>query len=184
VLRDNITQNAKQATAANKELDVSNKAVEASTTDMAIAFIHNITVLSALREGINGIVSSLYILEITNESTNRSLRKIAAVNSLFIDLARSVKGLIALTEMLNGVTATLAGIESYRAFLKNPAVIAVGIGAATAAGGVAGYLLGRKTGGEGGNSYQQTLNFNAPGVYGPGTTDAVKRQALEGMGGY
>lgn len=183
-LIDEITPNARTAQRSTEELNKSTEQTTKSADSLALAFIHNITVLSALREGVNGIVSSLYILEITGEKTNMVLRKMAAMVSLFIDTARAIKGVIALVEILTASEKALAVIESYRLFLKNPFMIGVGIAAAGTAVGVGGYLMGRASRPQAsGTTVNQTLNFNAPGMYGP-STGAVKREALEGMGGY
>ena len=179
-LVDNISPTAKDGVAAEEELDGAIKKTTNTFGDQAMAMVYNITVLSAMREGLNGIVTELQILGITNDETHEKLMKFAAGVALFIDLARTIKGVIGMVQLLKDSTIALAAVETYRKVLNNPAAVALVATATGLAGGLGGYMYGRY-GNK--NEVNQTVVFNQGAPDSAGARSA-RRETLEGMGGF
>jgi len=178
-LVNNISSVKKEVAEATKE---ETKATEDNTKEQqnsAIQLIHNITVLSAMREGINGIVNELNILGIVSEKQYLAMRKMAAGVALFVDVARTMKGVIGLVELLTSANTKLAVVKTYNKILDNPAYIALAGAGLLGAVGVGGYLYGKSQSNN--NNVTQNINISGQGNIQP---RGAARASLEGLGGY
>jgi CDP-diglyceride synthetase len=179
---DNITPAAQTAETAVKKVDTAVKETNASVDSQALLLIKNITVLTAFREGLNGMIQELNYLGIVTGKTYESIRKMASVMNLFVDAARMIRGVVGIMEVLQLKTTMLAAVETFRSVLnsKGASLALVGV-AGVAAGGVGGFFAGRAVGRRE-TTINQTNYFNSATPASGGREQ--QRQALESWEGY
>ena len=140
---DNVTPTARRAKKSQEELKESVKETNQAAQAQKIQFIENAVALSALREGIGGLQTSLTQLGVLEGEAAEKFMKMSAAVSLFVSTAQTIQGVIRLVTLLKSAELALAAVETYRAVLKNPAMIAVAVAGLTATAGVAGYYYGK-----------------------------------------
>jgi len=179
---DNVSKVAADGTAAQTGLGAAMDATTAKQNTQTLSFLKQMTALSGLRRGFSSLTSGLVELGLVSKDQAAAFMKMNAALGIFIGTAQLIKGVIALINMMRAAEVALAGVETYRAVLKNPAMMAVAIMGIGAAGAAAGFLAGKKSGsgGGGGTTVNQNLSF-----YGGDMTAhrGVARDSLSVMGG-
>lgn len=175
ILTDNITPTAAKGIEAQKGLKKTIEDTNKTSMGQDVQWLKQITTLSVLKEGTTAMVGEMRILGIVNESQYNSLRKVAAGIGLIVDTARTLKGVVALFDMLQVKEIALAGVETYRAVLNNPAMAGAAMVAFGAAGGAVGFLAG-------GGAKNINISFMGGGRDTPRTRQA-SRAAIEATGG-
>ena len=177
-IQDNVTPKAKQGASAQKELSKTIKGTTQTMEQQTLSFISNVMAISALEGGINALAESFTKLGIGGEKVGEQMRKLAAGVKLFTGTAQLIQGLIGVVRLLAKSEMVLAGVETYRKVLHNPAQLALVAAAAGSAGAVGGYLAGR--GGDTSN-VNQNITYNAPVDI--GSRRSFERSGLEIVGG-
>jgi len=176
---DNVTPSAKRGEAAQKSLQSSIQSTTSTMQTQTLEFISNVMAITALEGGINALAESFTKLGIVTGENAEKMRKLAAATKLFTGTAQLVQGLVGVIRLLTKSEIALAGVETYRKVLHNPAQLALVGLAAGAAGAATGYYLGKRGGDT--TNVQQTINYNAPADR--GIQRSFARSNLEMMGG-
>ena len=182
---DNVTPVAKKAKASQKELKKSIEETNAEAQAQKIQFIENAVALSALREGLGGIQTSLTQLGLIEGENAEKFLKMTAAVSLFVSTAQTIQGVIRLVALLKNAELALAAVQTYRAVLKNPAMIAVAVAGLTATAGVTGYMYGKSKAQERAQVTNNTQNTNVTfnGQTTSQSSRSVTREVIQAQGG-
>jgi len=178
---DNVTQVANAGTDAQGRLNASMETGISLQNTNTLAWLKQMTALSSLRRGLSGITMGLVEFGIIGKQGEAVMRKLTAGVSLFVGTAQLIKGVVAIINMLRAAEVGLAAVETYRAVLKNPAMLAVTVAGVGAAAGIGGYLAGKNSGGGGGTTVNQNLTFVGGDA---SAARGMARESLEVMGGY
>jgi hypothetical protein len=185
---DNITPVTTQAKDSidglNKKMGETNEEIIKTNTN----YIKSMQALSGFRQGITATVSGMEELGIVNRENNKGLYQLVGGIQLFVGIAQALKGVVGIVTMLRNATASLAGVEAFRAVLKNPATIGVVMAGVGIAGAAVGYMTGaadasgKQNNMSSGPNVTQNISFSGGGA--PGyESRTVARDALESMGG-
>jgi hypothetical protein len=179
---DNITPTVNKVEVAEKTLETQMAKTTQSVDSQKISFMAEIVAVSAVYRSINMLSGSMSELGLINDKTAQSLRKVSAGVGLVLGAYQGMKGAIAIVEGLKGSTTLLAMVETYRATLKNPAMMALAVGGIATAAGVGGYFAGKSAGGGTTNSSNVNQSFTF-GSNNNSDSRTIAQDTLEIMGG-
>lgn len=173
---DNATssqQNLKQS------IDNANKSIDSQN----INFLTQLAAVTAVYGGMNMVSRGLETFGLVSDKGAEKLRKVSAAVGIMAGSFNMIRGAVKLVTALKNAEVVLAAVETYRAVLKNPAMLATVAIAGGAAGAVGGYMIGKGSGGGANaptNSVTQNFTFS-----GGSQTDqrTMSRDVLEMMGG-
>jgi len=186
-INDNVLDTCHLGAEAQKKFDGAIKTTTNSITDQNISFIKAVAALGAFRHGMHSIAMGMEELGIINKKTNKTFYDAVAGIDLVVGAAMAYKGIVGLIGMMKVSLAGLAGVETYRKVLNNPAAIAAVMAGIGIAGGVAGYLIGQNMNQGGGTSTMEGGTNIEQNIYFSGTEPnysarSASRSSLEGMG--
>lgn len=174
---DNITPTVERIADSQGILTTAVGRTSASIDSQRISFMSSVMAVRSLHMGFGAVIGSMHELGLTSDFTNKQLMKVNAVVGIVAGSFQMLRGGVQVLRMLQAAEAYLAGIETYRAVLKNPLMLGAMAMATSAGAGVVGYYIGR---GEGTTTVTQNVTFG-------GYTNADQRSAakgvLESMGG-
>lgn len=178
-LIDNITATTERMEGRLKSLEDQQDRSRSSTDSQNISFIAQVTAVSSVHRGLTRATSSMRELGLISEKDAQAMVKFNAAVGLVAGTFQLLKGAVQIINMVRGAEVALAGVETYRAVLRNPASVAlIGVGLA-AAGGAVGYMMGTSQG----NITNNELNVNYGGAGDQGTKRGMARDLFEMMGG-
>jgi hypothetical protein len=176
---ENISPEINRIDESQQNLTRSTDFATQSIEKQRLAFVYEISVIRAFHAGISGGIRSMTMLGGVSEETAKKLMKVDAAVMLVSSGFQFLRGAKEVLVMLAGAEAQLAGIETYRAILKNPAMMGLAMAGVGLSAGIAGYLLGG--GGKDDNSMNVTQNIAFTG-YGYPDQRSMAGSALEVWG--
>lgn len=177
-VNDNVTATTEQMVATQSKFEGQVDKSTASVDRQNMSFLVQMEAARGLYRGVSMLSRSAQQLGLISEGAAMGLMKVQAGLGLVVGAYSMLKASAKIVESLRTATVGLAVVESYRKVLANPAAIALVIGGAAAAGGLAGYFVGQ------GNQQQtvnQTVNFN--GMQTQANKD-IAMQSMDVMGGF
>lgn len=174
---DNVSPVVERISGVNSNMAQVTKQTRAEIDSQTISFMGSVMAVRALHGGFGALIMSGKELGLVNDHVQQSLMRMNAVIGIVAGSFQMLRGGAQIFRMIAAAELQVAGIETYRAVLRNPLMIgAVAMGLSAAAGAV-GYMVGRSEGG--GSSVTQNVTF---GNYSQDER-ATARATIEGMGG-
>lgn len=166
---DNVSPTIDRMTASQEKMEKQTDQTTKSVDSQRISFMTGIMGIMAFDRGIRGISSSMLQLGIIGKEDAHSVQMLNSSVMLVSSSLMLLKGGIQIMNWLREATVGLAMIETYRAVLKNPAMMGLVMTGVMAGGAVAGYYAGRSA-----TTVNQTVNFG-------GSSTSSKRQTAKGV---
>lgn len=178
-LIDNITATTDRMEGRLKSLETQQERTRSSTDSQNISFIAQMTAVSGVHRGLTRATSSMRELGLLSEKDAAAMMKFNAAVGLVAGTFQMLKGAVQIINMVRSAEVALAGVETFRAVLRNPAAMVLVGTAIGAAGGAIGWFMGQGAGTT--NIIEQNVTYQGGGDR--GTQRGIARDTFEMMGG-